>query len=46
VVDELIDYTQYHFSTEEKYMLEYAYPGYEQHKAEHEEFIDKIQRSK
>jgi len=43
VVDELISYTQYHFSTEEGHMLQYAYPGYDEHKAEHEQFVGKVQ---
>ncbi|UCD30007.1 MAG: hemerythrin family protein [Planctomycetota bacterium] len=45
-INEMIDYTIYHFSTEEKYMLEYKYPQYQQHKGEHQLFIDKVQNFK
>jgi len=33
----LIDYTEEHFATEEKHMQEHAYPGYEDHRAIHQE---------
>jgi hemerythrin len=33
---ELIDYTKYHFSAEEKLMIQLNYPEYELHKQEHE----------
>jgi hemerythrin len=46
VIDELIDYIHYHFSTEEKYMLAHAYPGYDQHKKEHEQFEDQVRAYK
>jgi len=36
-LDFLVDYTRFHFSTEEKYMTETGYPGLESHRAEHEE---------
>lgn len=39
-------YTKIHFTTEEKYMQEYKYPYIEQHKSQHKEFIDYIQRVK
>ena len=41
-LDELVDYSIYHFSAEEKLMQEYDYPEYEQHKSEHEEFKRKV----
>jgi hemerythrin-like metal-binding protein len=34
----LIDYTEHHFGTEEKYMLEYKYPEYGSHQVKHDEF--------
>lgn len=34
----LIDYTQFHFSEEEKHMAENKYPGLDQHKMKHDEF--------
>ena len=33
----LIEYTDYHFGTEEKFMQEHEYPGYDDHKSEHED---------
>ncbi len=36
-LDFLADYTQFHFSTEEKYMSETGYSGLEDHRAKHEE---------
>ncbi len=43
VINEMVDYSKYHFSTEEKYMRKYAYPDYEEHKSEHESFIREVQ---
>lgn len=37
-LDFLIDYTDFHFSTEEKHMTANDYPGYGEHKKAHEEF--------
>jgi hemerythrin len=34
----LIEYTNFHFSTEEKYMVENNYPGLSYHRTQHEEF--------
>lgn len=42
VLQGLVDYTKYHFSTEEKYMSIFKYPDYQSHKAEHEKFIEKV----
>ncbi|MGB6410933.1 MAG: bacteriohemerythrin [Candidatus Deferrimicrobiaceae bacterium] len=36
-LDFLVDYTQFHFSTEEKYMSETGYSELENHRAKHEE---------
>ena len=36
-LDFLVDYTQFHFSTEEKSMSETGYPELESHRARHEE---------
>lgn len=35
ILDELVDYTVYHFSTEERLFLKYGYPGYDEHKEAH-----------
>ncbi|PKL84234.1 MAG: hemerythrin [Ignavibacteriae bacterium HGW-Ignavibacteriae-3] len=37
----MVEYANYHFQTEEKYMLKYKYPEYALHKKEHKEFIKK-----
>lgn len=42
VIKELSDYTRYHFSEEEKIILKYNCPYYEQHSKIHKEFIEKI----
>ncbi len=46
VLSELIDYTSYHFSTEERLFQQHAYPGYEQHKKEHDELTAKTRKLK
>ena len=37
-LDYLSDYTVFHFGAEEDLQKEIGYPGYEKHKAQHEEF--------
>lgn len=43
LIDELKDYTVYHFSDEERIMKLYEYPDFENHKKIHEEFVEKIE---
>jgi hemerythrin len=38
VIDELVDYSHYHFDCEERWMIETSYPDLEIHRAEHEIF--------
>lgn len=38
-LDALIDYVVMHFQTEEKFMQEKNYPGYADHKVEHEKLV-------
>lgn len=38
MLDYLTDYTEFHFSAEEKLQAEVGYPGLEDHKKKHEEF--------
>ncbi len=38
VLNELKDYTIYHFKTEEELFLKYRFPEYETHKLEHDNF--------
>lgn len=42
IYQELIDYTRYHFSAEEKQMLEANYPQYAEHKAMHVHLINQL----
>jgi hemerythrin-like metal-binding protein len=42
LIKALKDYTQYHFSNEERYMKQYGYPDFENHKKEHQQFIDTV----
>ena len=42
IIDSLIEYAFYHFTLEERYLDRSNYPYTEQHKKEHEEFVDKI----
>lgn len=44
VIDELLDYSSYHFSTEEKYMAQYEYPDLDRHRERHARFIYRVQR--
>lgn len=43
IIEELKQYTKYHFQTEEQYMLHIKYPGYFSQKVEHDDFIAKIE---
>lgn len=42
ILNELLDYCEYHFSTEEKYLLDIGYKKFVSHKAQHEGFIKKL----
>lgn len=44
ILDELRDYTEYHFRFEEKLMKENDYKNYETHKVEHDFFVKKLVR--
>ena len=41
-LDEVVDYTVYHFTREEGLMEDNGYPGFVPHKAKHEEMIAKV----
>jgi len=43
ILNELVKYTIFHFGHEEGMMLQYAYPDYKKHKAEHDALIEKVQ---
>lgn len=42
LIDDLIQYTKFHFLSEESYMLKINFPLYNSHKEEHNAFIKKI----
>jgi hemerythrin len=42
IINELIDYSTYHFKTEEELFEKYSYPNRVMHKAQHDEFTVKI----
>ncbi|WP_321429561.1 bacteriohemerythrin [uncultured Methanolobus sp.] len=42
IINKMAEYTKFHFTTEEKYMKRFAYPDYEEHKMEHEKFVEKV----
>jgi hemerythrin len=42
VLKEMFDYTRLHFTTEEKLLEKYNYPGLSDQKREHEAFIKKV----
>lgn len=44
ILGELTDYTDYHFTSEEKLMEKVAYPDIDQHKIEHLFFMKKIKK--
>lgn len=43
VIEELKEYTVYHFDTEEELFVKYKYPDYDAHKKEHDTFIEYIE---
>jgi len=46
VIRFLEEYVVFHFGEEEKYMRQFAYPGYQVHKACHEKFIENFNELK
>ncbi|NOQ76601.1 MAG: bacteriohemerythrin [Methylococcaceae bacterium] len=47
LLDELVEYTQYHFKEEESYMLSHEYDNksYKEHLTVHQQFIEKIKQA-
>ena len=41
ILSDLLQYTSFHFATEEKYFKKYAYPEYLRHKMEHDDLTQK-----
>lgn len=44
ILQELLKYTEYHFSAEEAKMKELGYPAYPGHQAEHQKFVEEATR--
>ena len=42
VIEELIEYTDYHFTAEEKYMADKEYKEINEHRQQHRYFLDKL----
>lgn len=42
IINDLVDYTKYHFAQEEAFFNKYKYPEYLQHQKEHQGFTEKI----
>lgn len=43
-LNDLIDYTKYHFAREEKIMQDNSYPGFEDHKKQHDQMVTQVTR--
>ncbi|ADN02163.1 bacteriohemerythrin [Spirochaeta thermophila] len=43
VLDELISYTTYHFASEEELMQKHGYPGFVEHKKEHDSLTQQVE---
>lgn len=43
ILDELKEYTVYHFNAEEQQMEKYGYPEFEAHKAQHNNLIEQLE---
>lgn len=46
ILNELVDYTAYHFANEEEYMVKHNYPGLAAHKRTHGVFVDQVMEFK
>lgn len=44
LISKLVDYIDYHFGTEEKYMTRFKYPDLSSHRSEHREFIKQVMK--
>ncbi len=42
ILSQLQEYSGYHFETEERFMTKFNFPGYDEHKREHNNFIKKV----
>jgi len=44
VLTELVDYTAYHFESEERLLLQHGYPEHEEHKEQHDSLAEKARQ--
>lgn len=44
IINKMINYANYHFTTEEDLMTKYGFSDYANHKKEHVNFIEKVQK--
>jgi hemerythrin-like metal-binding protein len=42
ILNELVTYTKVHFATEEEFFKKFSYPGFVQHKAEHDKLTKQV----
>lgn len=42
ILNQLLDYTHFHFESEEKMMRELNYPGYDNHVIEHKQLVEEL----
>ena len=42
ILDNLLNYTDYHFAAEEKLMKKHAYPGFDEHRRKHAAMREKV----
>lgn len=42
IINELVNYTSFHFSAEEKYLRKYQFSSFDKHKKEHDNFVAKV----
>ena len=42
VLIEMINYLDYHFTTEENYMIDHHYPHFDTHRKQHKDFVNKV----
>lgn len=43
ILNDLVEYTRYHFQAEEELLSKHAYPGLEEHRKQHVQFVGKVQ---
>lgn len=46
VLDSMVSYTKVHFFSEEKYMRDYGYPDFNEHRKEHQYFVGRVESFK